>query len=124
VLGLTSVELPFPEPPRLLDRFRRACRVRQLSPRTEDCYANWVVRFLHFHGLRHPTMGGPETELFLTDLAANGHVAEWAPRTRPSEPCCSCTSRGDVGGGLPGRLEVWRERRRQQNLEGGEAGTV
>lgn len=76
VLGEARDELPCPEPPRLLDRVRRACRVRQFSPRTEDCYVTWAVRFIHFHGLRHPnTMGAPEIEQFLTDLAANGHVA-------------------------------------------------
>jgi integron integrase len=76
VLGRDIGELPLPEPPRLLDRLRRACRVRQFSPRTEDCYATWAERFIRFHGLRHPnTMGAPEIELFLTDLAANGHVA-------------------------------------------------
>jgi Phage integrase, N-terminal SAM-like domain len=76
VLGLDVGELPYPEPPRLLDRLRRACRVRQLSPRTEDCYASWAERFIRFHRLRHPnTMGAPEIEWFLTDLAANGHVA-------------------------------------------------
>jgi hypothetical protein len=55
VLGLAIGELPFPEPPRLLDRLRRACRVRQFSPRTEDCYAMWAERFIRFHGLRHPS---------------------------------------------------------------------
>jgi integron integrase len=76
VLGLDICELPFPEPPRLLDCLRRACRVRQMSPRTEDCYAKWATRFIHFHGLRHPnSMGAPEIEQFLTDLAVNGHVA-------------------------------------------------
>ncbi len=62
--------------PRLLDRLRLACRVRQFSPRTEDCYTSWAERFIRFHGLRHPgTMGAPEIEAFLTDQAANGHVA-------------------------------------------------
>jgi hypothetical protein len=76
VLGLDVGELPFPEPPRLFDRLRRACRVRQFSPRTEDCYATWAERFIRFHQFRHPgTMGAPEIERFLTDLAANGHVA-------------------------------------------------
>ena len=76
VLGLAVGELPCPEPPRLLDRLRRACRVRQYSPCTEKCYAEWAGRFIRFHGLRHPnTMGGPEIEQFLTDLAVNGHVA-------------------------------------------------
>jgi hypothetical protein len=72
VLGVDVGPLPFPEPPRLLDRLRRACRVRQFSARTENCYATWAERFIRFHGLRHPnTMGAPEIERFLTDLAAN-----------------------------------------------------
>ncbi len=76
VLGLNVGELPFPDPPRLLDRLRRACRVRQFSPCTENCYANWAERYIRFHRLRHPnTMGAAEIELFLTDLAVNGHVA-------------------------------------------------
>ena len=69
-------ELPFPEPPKLLDRVRRACRLRHYSPRTERRYVEWISRFIRFHGLRHPnTMGGPEVVRFLTDLAVNGHVA-------------------------------------------------
>jgi integron integrase len=76
VLSLDLGELPFPEPPRLLDRIRRAIRVRHYSPRTEECYVEWAVRFIRFHNLRHPsTLGGPEVEQFLTDLAVNGHVA-------------------------------------------------
>jgi integron integrase len=76
VLGLEVAPLPFPDPPRLLDRLRRTCRVRQFSPRTENCYATWAERFIRFHGLPHPnTMGAPEIELFLTDLAVHGYVA-------------------------------------------------
>jgi integron integrase len=76
VLGLTVGELPLPQPPRLLDRLRRALRVRHYSPRTEDCYVMWAERFIRFHGLRHPnTMGASEIELFLTDLAVRGHVS-------------------------------------------------
>jgi hypothetical protein len=40
VLGLELGELPFPDPPRLLDRLQRASRVPQFCPRTENCYAN------------------------------------------------------------------------------------
>jgi integron integrase len=76
VLGLTLGPLPCPEPPRLLDRLRHTCRVRQYSSRTEDCYVEWVTRFVRFHHRRHPSsMGGPEIEQFLTDLAVHGHVA-------------------------------------------------
>src|SRR5262245_43642363 len=35
VLGIALGELPFPEPPRLLDRLRRNLRVRHYAPRTE-----------------------------------------------------------------------------------------
>jgi hypothetical protein len=76
LLHIPIGELPFPEPPRLLDRLRRAHRVRHYSPRTEDRYVEWATRFIRFHNLRHPnTMGAAEIELFLTDLAVNGHVS-------------------------------------------------
>jgi hypothetical protein len=76
VLHRDPGELPFPEPPRLLDRLRRALRLRHYSPRTEDCYVDWATRYIRFHGLRHPNSMGPaEIEQFLTDLAVNGHVA-------------------------------------------------
>ena len=69
-------ELALPEPPRLLDRVRHAARLRHFSPRTEECYVMWCERFIRFHDLRHPnTMGGPEIEQFLTDLAVRGQVA-------------------------------------------------
>jgi hypothetical protein len=83
VLGLAIGDLPCPEPPRLLDRLRRACRVRPVSPRTEDCYATWAERFLRFHGLRHPnTMGALEIECFLTDRAAKKRGKEKEKRTQ------------------------------------------
>lgn len=69
-------ELPFPEPPRLLDRLRHAMRVRHLAAGTEERYVDWVVRFIRFHGVRHPnSMGAAEIEMFLTELAVKGHVA-------------------------------------------------
>jgi len=76
VLCLDLGTLPYPEPPRLLDRLRRALRVRHYSPHTEASYVKWAVEFIHFHGMRQPnTMGGPEVEQFLTDLAVKRHVA-------------------------------------------------
>jgi integron integrase len=77
VLGRTDLgDLPFPDPPKLLDRLRRALKVRQYSPRTVRCYAEWVQRFIRYHQLRHPaTMGAPEIEQFLTHLAADQHVS-------------------------------------------------
>ena len=67
---------PAPPPPRLLDRVREACRVRHYSIRTEDAYADWIKRFILFHGKRHPLeMGAAEINRFLTHLAVVGNVA-------------------------------------------------
>ena len=76
VLQSPLAELPSPQPPRLLDRLRHALRVRHAAQRTEASYVNWVERYIRFHGMRHPnTMGAAEIEMFLTDLAVNGHVS-------------------------------------------------
>ena len=51
-------------------------RVRHYARTTEDCYVNWVRRFILFHGKRHPLeMDAPEIEAFLTHLAVQGHVS-------------------------------------------------
>jgi integron integrase len=65
-----------PQPPRLLDRLRRACRVRHYSIRTEAAYHDWCKRFILFHNKRHPQeMGAIEINAFLTHLAVEGHVS-------------------------------------------------
>lgn len=67
---------PNPQPPKLLDRVRQACRVRHFSIRTEDAYHDWVKRFILFHKIRHPdTMREPEVNAFLTHLAVARNVA-------------------------------------------------
>jgi integron integrase len=64
------------QPPKLLDRVREAIRVRHYSRRTEQAYISWIVRFIRFHGLRHPEeMGTEEIEHFLTHLATRQKVA-------------------------------------------------
>jgi integron integrase len=58
------------------DQLRAALRLQHMSYRTEETYVGWYVRFVKFHGTRHPSeMGEAEIEAFLTDLAVNGHVA-------------------------------------------------
>ena len=60
----------------LLDRLRDEIRVRHYSIRTEHAYCDWVKRYCHFHGLRHPKdMGAAEINQFLTHLAVDGNVA-------------------------------------------------
>jgi site-specific recombinase XerD len=70
------VTAPIPQPPKLLDRLRHACRGRHYSIRTEDAYYDWVERFIRFHGIRHPeAMAEPEVNAFLTHLAVERNVA-------------------------------------------------
>lgn len=65
-----------PARPKLLDQVRAACRVRHLSPRTEDAYAGWIRHFILFHQKRHPVaMGSPEVAAFLSWLATERHVS-------------------------------------------------
>ncbi len=62
--------------PKLLDQVRQAIRARHYSRRTERTYADWIKRFILFHGKRHPLeMGEPEINQFLTDLAVNKKVS-------------------------------------------------
>jgi integron integrase len=68
--------VPIPQPPRLLDQVRQVLRVGHYARTTEECYVQWITRFILFHNKRHPRdMGGPEIEQFLTHLAVQGHVS-------------------------------------------------
>jgi len=76
ILHIALPELPLPRPPRLLDQVRQVTRVRHYSRRTEDCYVQWVTRFICFHKKRHPRdMSAAEVEQFLTYLAVEGEVS-------------------------------------------------
>ena len=80
VLHLDLGELPLPRPPRLLGQVRQVLRGRHYSLRTEECYVQWIVRFIRFHNKRHPRdMGAAEVAQFLTDLAVQGRVAASTP---------------------------------------------
>jgi hypothetical protein len=49
VLHLDLGELPLPRPPRLLDQVRQVLRVRHYARSTEECYTQWITRFILFH---------------------------------------------------------------------------
>jgi integron integrase len=67
---------PIPHPARLLEQVRHRIRLKHYSIRTEQAYTDWIRRYIHFHGKRHPaTMGAREVEAFLTDLAVARNVA-------------------------------------------------
>ena len=64
------------EGPRLLDRVRAEIRARHYSRRTEEAYAQWIRRYILFHGKRHPNeMGAGHITSFLTALAVDRGVA-------------------------------------------------
>jgi integron integrase len=59
-----------------MTRVSEVIRLRHLSIRTEEAYAQWIRRFIIFHGKRHPReMGDREVVAFLTHLAVSGNVA-------------------------------------------------
>jgi len=60
----------------LMEQVRAALRVKHYSIRTERTYVHWIKRFIHFHGLRHPSeLGEKEVADFLTHLAVSDRVA-------------------------------------------------
>jgi hypothetical protein len=84
VIGADIGEIPRPRPPRLLDQVRQVLRVRHYAIKTEECYVEWIRRFILFHGKRHPRdMGAAELEQFLTDLAVRGHVSASTQNREP-----------------------------------------
>src|SRR5712692_10536039 len=64
--------------PKLLDEVRKVLRLHHYSIHTERSYVEWIVRFVHFHGMRSRAdlfPAEPKIEAFLTDLAMQGNVA-------------------------------------------------
>ncbi len=63
-------------PTRLLDQVRAALRARHYSRRTETAYVRWILRFIRFHGVRHPQgMGANEITAFLSGLAVRERLS-------------------------------------------------
>jgi integron integrase len=53
--------------------------LRHYSIRTEQCYCDWIRRYIKFHGMRSreelAEVSGGKLEMFLSDLAVNGNVS-------------------------------------------------
>lgn len=72
----THHEYPQHQKPKLLDQVREKIRLKHYSIRTEECYVDWIKRYIVFHGKRHPLeMDEREVEQFLTDLAVKKKVS-------------------------------------------------
>lgn len=112
VLNQDLGELPHPRPPKVLDQLRLVLRVRHYSPRTEDCYVNWVRRFILFHHKRHPrTMGTAEVEQFLTHLAVHDRISASSQNQALNALLFFYTNVLDIH---LGRLDAVRARRSQR----------
>lgn len=61
---------------KLLERIRQEIRRRNYSPRTEQAYCRWVIRFVHFHGMTHPVdLHSGDVEQFLNYLSLERKVS-------------------------------------------------
>jgi len=73
------LELIIPNPKlKLMDQVREVMRLRHYSIRTEQCYCDWIRRYIKFHRMRSREdllSAGGKVEMFLSDLAVNGHVS-------------------------------------------------
>ena len=64
------------EKPRLVAQVKGRMRARHLSPRTERAYVGWIIRYIRYHGTRHPAeLGASEIISYLTHLAAERRVS-------------------------------------------------
>ena len=77
--GCDGWEAVIPNPKlKLMEQVREVLRLRHYAIRTEQCYCDWIRRYVRFHGMKsreelYP--GTEKVELFLSDLAVNGQVA-------------------------------------------------
>ena len=61
--------------PRLLDLIRSVALARHGRPEPGERFAHWIVRFILFHGKRHPReLGLAEVDQFLEQLAQSHRV--------------------------------------------------
>lgn len=64
------------EKPKLMEQVVAAIRVRHYSRKTEQAYCHWILRYIRFHGIRHPReLGKAEIEQFLSHLAVKREVS-------------------------------------------------
>ena len=60
----------------LIERVREAVRLRRYSVRTEHAYCTWILRYLRFNGLRHPSqLSGEQVVAFLSSIANRDKVS-------------------------------------------------
>ena len=61
---------------KLLDQVSLTLRRRRYSPRTEEAYVDWILRYIRFHGIKHPKDLGPDKVVeFLNYLATKRRLS-------------------------------------------------
>lgn len=64
------------KPVKFIDQLRAFIRFRNLAYKTEKTYIHWIIRFIRFNNMKHPSeMGAEEIERFLTHLSSNRSVS-------------------------------------------------
>jgi integrase len=67
---------------KFIDRLRLFIRARNLAYATEKTYIGWILRFIHYHGKKHPNkMGELEIESFLNYLVLQCYCSKSTQRT-------------------------------------------
>src|SRR4051812_4482114 len=59
----------------VVERVRTEIRTRHYSPRTEDAYLGWIVRYLDFHRREPEELSIDDIRRFLSALAIEGKVS-------------------------------------------------
>lgn len=72
-----------PNPPvRFIDQVRFFIRQRGLAYKTEKTYITWILRYIRFHKLHHPSeLSEPHIEMFLDDLSIQQYASKNTQRT-------------------------------------------
>jgi integron integrase len=59
-----------------MENVRRVLREMRYSRRTEEAYVAWIIRYIKFHGRRHPRdLDATDVSVFLSDLAVRQQVS-------------------------------------------------
>jgi integrase len=73
---------------KLMERVRDKLRRLHYSPRTEEAYTSWIVRFIKFHGLQPPSgLNARHVGEFLTFLAVEATLSASSQNQALNEMC-------------------------------------
>jgi len=61
---------------KLMVRVRERIRTKGYAKSTEKTYVHWILKFIYFHGVKHPMfLGVSEIEAYLTHMAVRQHMS-------------------------------------------------